>query len=346
MTKKWFLSAAALTAICLCSSCYKEKGTQMQERVIPVKVITAGAGCALPLKQSYIGTVEESVAIALSFNGMGTVERAIVAEGQQVTKGQLLATLNTASAQNSYDVAQAKLAQAQDAYDRLAKVHANGSLADVKFVEIETGLQQAKSMVAMTKKSLDDCRLYAPQNGVIASRNIEVGANVMPGVETFKLVSVDKVFVKISVPENEIGSISEGLKANVTVPALNNAVFTGKIEQKGVEANALSHTYEAKIAITNPQKTLMPGMVCKVRLENLQLRKSEIVVPNHAIQISADNKHFVWLAKNNVAKRQFIETGNLTDNGVVVASGLSAGDKVITEGASKISEGTRLNGDF
>jgi RND family efflux transporter MFP subunit len=294
--------------------------------------------------------VEESVAVSLAFSSMGTVEQVFVSEGQRVRKGQLLATLNAATAENSYQMMRAKEQQAQDAYDRLVKVHDNGSLSEIQFVEVETGLQQAKSMTAVAKKNLDDCQMYAPRDGVIAARNIEVGSSAMPATAAFKLVSVDKVFVKIPVPENEIGKIAIGQEARIEVPALDNAVFAGKVDMKGVDANTLSHTYDVKIGVNNPQSKLMPGMVCKVetwRATSLQDNdRSEIVVPNRTIQISADGRHFVWLANGNVAKRKFVKTGGLNDNGIGIVDGLSEGDKLIVEGLSKISEGTRLNCDL
>ncbi|KAA6310352.1 Multidrug resistance protein MdtA, partial [termite gut metagenome] len=180
-----------------------------------------------------------------------------------------------------------------------------------------------------------------PHDGVIAVRSVEAGSSAMPGMAAFKLVSIDKVNVKISVPENEIGSVQTGQTASVTVSALNNAVFTGKIETKGVAANAMSHTYEAKVGINNPQSKLMPGMVCKVFLA-ADATTAEMVVPNRAIQISPDGKRFVWLANGNVAKRQFVKTGGLNDNGIVVVEGLSAGDKIIIDGFQKVSENVRI----
>jgi RND family efflux transporter MFP subunit len=336
-SSRFFYGAIALLALVACS---KKTETQ-QEKVVPVKVMEV-ASLAITAERNYVGTVEESAAVSLSFSGTGTVEQVFVSEGQRVSKGQLLATLNTATAQNSYDAVQAKLAQTQDAYDRLVKVHENGSLPDIKFAEVEAGLQQAKSMAAITKKSLDDCKMYAPSNGVIATRSIEAGASAMPGVAAFKLVSVDKVNVKISVPENEIGSIQTGQTAHITVPALNNDVFTGKIEMKGIVANAISHTYEAKIKVDNTQSKLMPGMVCKVSLAG-EDNTAALVVPNRAIQISPDGKRFVWLADNYTARRCFVKTNDLTDNGIIVSEGLSAGDKLIVEGFQKISEGTNIS---
>lgn len=325
---------------CAFAACSKQERTQTQEKTIPVKIIEIAATSPVG-ERNYIGTVEESVAVSLSFSLMGTVEQVFVGEGQKVAKGQLLAALNAATAENSYQASLAKLRQAQDAYDRLAKVHENGSLPDIKFVEVETGLQQAKSMASVLKKNLDDCKLYAPRKGVIAARSIEAGANVMPGMTVLKLVSVDKVNVKIPVPENEIGRIAEGQKATVEVPALNNAVFTGKIEMKGVVANAISHTYEAKIGIDNPLSELMPGMVCKVTIAN-ENNTQAIVVPNRAVQISADGRQYVWLAEDGAARRRFIKTGSLTDSGIIIGEGLSSGEKLIIDGFQKVSEGTKI----
>ncbi|MDR1544545.1 MAG: efflux RND transporter periplasmic adaptor subunit [Prevotellaceae bacterium] len=328
-------------------ACSNKKTTEIQSKIIPVKVMKIAAMQTASVK-NYVGTVEESAAVSLSFSLMGTVEEVFVQEGQRVQKGRLLATLNSATAENSYQASLAKLHQAQDAYDRLAKVHENGSLPDIKFVEVETGLQQAKSMAAVTKKNLDDCNLYAPRNGVIAKREIESGMNVMPSMQAFKLVTVETVLVKISVPENEIGGIVEGQRAEIEVPALNNKHFSGKVELKGIAAAPVSHTYEAKIGVANPQSLLMPGMVCRVEtrravsLQTGNLQPAEIVVPNRCIQISADGRKYVWLADGNIAKRQFVKTGDLTNSGIVIAEGLSAGDTIITEGFLQISEGTKI----
>ena len=331
--------ALAMLAICVFAACSNNK-VEKPEKIIPVKVMEIAVS-EVGSVRNYVGTVEESIAVSLAFSIMGTVEQVHISEGQRVSKGQLLATLNAATAENSYKMMLAKEQQAQDAYDRLVKVHANGSLPDIKFVEVETGLQQVKSMTAIAKKNLDDCRLYAPRNGVIASCDMETGSSVMPGVSVCKLIDIEKVNVKISVSENEIGKIVEGQSAKVEVPALDNAVFLGKIEMKGVVANAVSHTYEAKIGINNPQVQLKPGMVCKVSLANVT-KTAEIVVPNRTIQITTDGRHYVWIADNHVAKRRFVKTGGLNDKGIIIVEGLSQGDNLIIEGFQKISEGMKI----
>jgi RND family efflux transporter MFP subunit len=337
---------ACVLAVLALAGCSNKPVPEVKEKVIPVKTLRVAAS-TVNSETNYVGTVEESTSLSLSFSVMGTVEQVFVSEGQKVNKGQLLATLNTATAQNSVDAAQASVRQAQDAYDRLSKLHDNGSLPDIKFVEVETGLQQAKSMLAVMEKNLDDCRLFAPRNGVIVTRSVEVGESATPGIVAFKLVSIDKVNVKISVPENEIGSVRTGQEASIAVPALDNAVFTGKIKMKGIAANALSHTYEVKIGVDNNVGArhalpLLPGMVCKVSLA-ADSSATAFVVPNSAIRISPDGKRFVWLAKDNAARRCFVKTGSLTNDGIVVTEGLPAGSEIIVEGFQKVSEGMKIS---
>ena len=328
------------------AGCANEKGAEKQEKIIPVKVMEIAASQTASVR-NYIGMVEESVAVSLAFSSMGTIEQVFVLEGQRVQKGQLLAKLNTATAEDSYQMMLSKLQQAQDAYDRLAKLHEKGSIPEIQFVEVATGLQQAKSMTSVSKKNLDDCQLFAPRDGVIASRSVEIGSNVMPGVAAFKLVSINKVNVKIPVPEGEIGKIAKGQKALIEVPALNDSVFIGEVDTKGVAANVISHTYDVKISVDNPLMKLMPGMVCKVVVQSPEITgeaiSAKITVPNRTIQISTDGRQFVWLADDNTAKRKFVKTDGINDDGIVVTDGLSTGDKLIVEGFQKISEGMKIS---
>ena len=330
------------SAIVLATGCTGRTETVTTEKVIPVKTLTV-SGSAIMSERNYVGAAEESFAISLSFSGMGTVDRVAVSEGQRVSKGQLLATLNSATVQNAHEVANSTLRQAQDAYDRLKSLHDKGSITDIQFVEVQTGLAQAKAMEAIARKSVEDANLYAPFAGIIAKRSVEEGANVIPGVSAFKLVSIDEIDVKVPIPENEIGSIKNGQSATVTVPALGNREYRGIVHQKGVEANPISRAYNIQIRVQNPQSELLPGMVCKVfMLNDGDNDTQKIIIPNKSVQISPDNRQFVWLADGNTATRRFITVGALTDYGVTVESGLQEGDRLIVEGGSKISEGMKV----
>ena len=330
-----------ICSFCLVAGCSSKQEKASGPKIIPVRVMEI-TPMNMVSGHNYVGTAEESFSLALSFSLPGSVEQVLVSEGQKVQKGQLLAVLSSGTYQSTYDVALATLKQAQDGYDRLNKLYQSGSLPDIKFVEVETGLQQAKSMETIARKNLEDCKLYAPQSGIISKRSVEPGANIFPNTSVFTLIAVDKVEIKTSIPENEISSVQLGQAAMVVVPALGNREFHGKIGKKGISANPVSHTYEVRITVDNPQLSLMPGMVGKVSLQS-EAGGKQIILPNRVVQITHDGKHFVWMAEGSAAKRRFVTVGSLVNAGVTITEGLSTGDRVIVDGYNKVSEGMQIS---
>ena len=122
----------------------------------------------------------------------------------------------------------------------------------MKWVEIESKLEQAKAAESIARQQLSHSTLTAPFSGVIAAKNVDMGTYVLPGQPVLKLANVAQVNAKVSVPEAEISLLHVGDKVKLTVTALSGAVFYGTISEKGIDANPISHTYDIKVGITNP----------------------------------------------------------------------------------------------
>jgi membrane fusion protein (multidrug efflux system) len=295
---------------------------------------------------SYSGTIEESAAVALSFSVPGTVERVQVTAGQRVRQGQPLAALNEANYRNILELSQAKLVQAEDALKRFEPMHKNASMSEIKFVELETGVRQARAATAIARKSLDDCRLLAPAEGVIGRRSIEPGMNVLPGipgVPALVLLQIDSVWVKIPVPENEIARIRQKQPAEIVIPALAEATLHGLVEEIGVQANILSRCYDVKIGLANPEGVIRPGMVCNVMLA-FPSPAPMLTVPRTALMDDESGLTFVYViddAGRKVSKR-LVTIGVLNDEGVCIISGLQDGEKVVVAGTQKLSDGASV----
>jgi RND family efflux transporter MFP subunit len=327
------MTAAALLSL---ASCGKQSPT-VEEKPIEVKVMTVQKS-DVSTGQSFSGTIEEENGSALSFPIAGTVKSVAVEAGQKVARGQLIATLDAATFQSSFDMAKATLDQATDAYDRLKILHDNNSLPDIQWVEAESKLKQAQSAFDIAQKNLTDTKLYAPFAGYIAEKNIEVGNNVMPGAPAVKLVTVDNVKVSISVPESEISAIHMGAPISITVPALNGQSFNGTIKEKGVAANSISRSYQVKAEIQNPGNALLPGMLCTLYLTDCEEGATAILLPRHVVQLNSDNTHFVWVNADGKAARRVVELGSFVGEQVVITSGLADGVQVVVEGQQKISD--------
>ena len=251
-------------------------------------------------------------------------------------------TLDEVSMQNTYQAAKAALKQAEDAYQRMKELHEKGSLAEMKWVEVQSKLQQAQSMEAVARKNLTDCKLYAPFSGVIAEKSLEVGQNVVPGVQVLKLVSDDRLKVRISVPETEIARVVRGQKAVIEAPVLNGTKVEGVVTEKGVQANPLSRSYEVNVGIQTKNTGLLPGMVTEVWLQDAD-KSQACVLPANVLQLDEHNNYFVWLkGADGKASKRVVACGKFTTTGVTVVNGLNEGDEVIVEGQQKVCEGTPL----
>ena len=293
--------------------------------------------------QSFVGIVEEREATAVSFTGMGVVKRVLVNEGQAVGRGQLIAEMDDTQARNLLSGAEAQMNQANDALERYKMLHDNGSLPEVQWVEIQSKVAQAKSQYEIAKKNLADCRLTAPVSGIIGKKLVGAGETAMPSQAVVTILDISSVKVKVSIPEAEISGITATTPLTINVEAAQKQVSGGRIE-KGIQADALTHTYEVRINVQNGDRKLLPGMVASVHLAAMTQQQTEqATLPVTAVQKRADGTLFVWtVAKDSTAHRTTVTTGETQGNRIAISSGIENGQRVVTEGYQKLSEGTRV----
>jgi len=336
--KKVHFAIAAVVLIALCGCGEKKKTAAEQTVRVKVQQIQAEV---VNGEQGFSGTIEESSGTSLSFAVTGTIKKIYVSAGQMVAAGQLIAELDPTTLQNAYIIAKTSLEQAQDTYNRMKELHDAGSLPEMQWISIENQLKSAMASEAMSKKSLNDTKLYAPFSGYIASRDGEIGQNAIPGSPIVKLVNIGSVKVKISVPENEVQRIAKGSSMKIIVPALNNREFSGRVTERGVSADPRSRTYEVKATIQNPGSQLLPGMICQA-FTNYMQGATGVFVPANLVQLDGNNKTFVWVVNGGKALKREITINNETAQGVQVSGGLSAGDHIIVAGQQKVSNGMKV----
>lgn len=293
---------------------------------------------------TYVGIVEEREGTAVSFTGMGVVKRVLVSEGQAVSRGQLIAEMDDTQARNLLSGAEAQMAQADDALKRYQMLHDNGSLPEVKWVEVQSMVVQAKSQLEVAKKNLSDCRLTAPVSGIIGKKLIQAGETALPSQAVVSILDVSSVKVKVSVPEAEVAGILSNTPTRIHVDAIGKDVSGGRIE-KGVQADALTHTYDVRINVQNSDRQLLPGMVASVRFvaEGSQSFSSKSV-PVTAVQKRADGTLFIWAIddKDSTAHRVTVSVGDTRGNNIAITEGMNLGQRIVTEGYQKLSEGTKV----
>ncbi len=327
-----------LTVLMVCSCAEKKVQPEKAPIRVATEIVSADASRS---HLAYVGIVEECEATAVSFTSMGVVKRVLVGEGQTVSKGQLLAQMDSAQAHNMLLAASAQAAQANDALARYRMLHEAGSLPEIQWVEVQSKVSQAQAQLEIAQKNLQDCRLIAPVSGIVGKVMVKAGETALPSQAVVSILDISTVKVKVAVPEAEIGTIDRQTPSTIQVDAIGACFEGGRIE-KGIVADALTHTYDIRVHVANQERRLLPGMVASVLFAPTDSLPTALTVPLTAVQKKADGTLFVWVvADDNTAHRTPVSVGETTGNRVTV-SGLDAVQRIVTEGYQKLSEGTKV----
>lgn len=327
-------------------SCGNKKNDTIVVRQVNVKVLSLDVKKVSDQEISYSGTVKESKTIALAFQISGNITSMNVDKGQQVKKGQLLATVDETTYRNQYNAQLAQQKLAQDNYNRINEVFKKGSIAEVKLVEAKSQRDQAASVAKATYQNIVHTKLFAPTDGYIGEKMAEAGDLAAPGSPIVKLVTLEQVNIVVPVPESEINGIKIGQLASIKIGALNNRMFNGKIDEVSVVSEDASHNYNVKVKVPNQDGQLKPGMVANVYFLGLTAKQSKeasvITIPLIALQVDEQNRYFVYLVDKNGQKavRRQVRQGELMNDVVVITQGLAPEDRVIVSGYQKITSGT------
>ena len=314
-------------------------------KIVEKEPVNVGVMTVTPMSAQYynvyVGEINASGSAVISTNHSGILESITVEQGKRVKRGEVLAEVTSKNVLASYEISHATLRQAEDGYERVKKVHKSGTVADVKLVEIETQLAKAMAAAKSSEESLEECKIKAPFSGTISDVLVEQGVHVNPGTPILKLVDLSTIEVVIPVPEGEIGKIKIGQKALIDVPALNITGIEAHVALKGVTAASPSHTYKCTLVPEKKQTNLYPGMVCKVRLSEVS-DALRIRIPASSVEMDS-NGRFVWVVKDGIVGKNYVTVDGYQEHGVVISSGLEAGDKVVVKGAAKVCTGMKVN---
>ena len=326
-------SLLLLTAV----SCGPKK--QRKDTVVPVAVMEV-KDMQSSFRRGYIGTVVSKHTTVLVSPYGGTVVKLPFRRGQKIKDGDLVAEIDSPTANNMKKTADATLSQARDGYQRAEKVYQAGGMSEIQWKDVSTKLVQAEATAEMADNMVKECHVTAPWDAAVSELYVAVGDEVKPMARLAMLIDENHLEVSIGVPENEFARISEGMKGTVVIPALDYLSVEAEVEEIGVLASMVSHSYNVRLVFKQQPKGLKAGMACKVSLETD--RKSRVIVPASVVKVD-DNGRYIWVvnADNRVEKRS-VSAGNFAGTGVAIESGVEPGDRIIVEGSQKVSTGMKV----
>lgn len=337
---KHIILITVFSILLLLAGCGKGKKNNSGWRdSVKVEVLVVSGGTNLS-SRDYVGDVGSEAEVDLSFPLGGTLTKISVRNGQRVQKGQILAEVDGTTANSLHNTAMATLRQAEDAYNRLQKVHDEGGISDVRWIQMATDLEKAKQAEIAARQRVEQSVLRAPFDGIVSCPNRHVGQDIKP-IETFgRLIDLGKLRIGFSVPEQEIGLLAIGTEAVATIPSLDNRELHLRISDKSLIANPMGHTYKVYGTIVSGNKEgLLPDMVAKVHVDIQAV--DGIVIPTNCVQTMPEGT-IVWVVNDGRAYHRLVTIREFVRNGVMVESGLGVGDTVVIAGQQKLYTGAKV----
>lgn len=243
-----------------------EEGAMPQEPILVkvYKVQKRDFEDNLPL----LGTIKGFKEIDLKFETSGIVDSFNFKEGEKIEEGEIVATLNQKDALLKLKYNEIELEKTQKLFDI-------GAIVKSKLDQVKLELESAK-------RELDKTYMYAPRNGVLGTKDTEVGEFITYNDKIATLIDDKEIFVDVGIIEKDIGKVKVGQTAKVTVDTYPDTEFAGTVDTVSPVIEGKSRTQSAKIKIKNPKGQLLPGMFARAAVA-VYKTQGAVIIPNTSL---------------------------------------------------------------
>lgn len=362
------LALAALCSVLLCSC--SGNGQQQQEQEPELAVITIGEGDAT-LENGYPASLHGKNDVEIRPQVSGFITRVCVTEGQRVSKGQTLFTIDRVQLEAAVSAAQAQVAQAQaaivaaQANVNTARTNAKNNkilldkniisssayqtsvdavnAAEAQVNQARAAANAANAQLVSARKNLSYANVTAPASGIVGTIDFKEGALVSPSTLLTILSNNGEMEAYFSFNEKEVLDLTNGGRRSLQaaldslpsvtlrLPNGEKYAYTGKITTVSGVLDAATGSAQVKATFPNPDGMLRSGNTANVMIPNVS--RNAILIPQKATYEIQDMKFVYTLDKDNVTHATPIEISKDNDGqNYIVTSGLKTGDRIVVEG--------------
>jgi HlyD family secretion protein len=322
---------------------------------IPTVSVTEVGISTVPTTVSIIGTIGARYDMPIGVEGdAGQIAAIYVEAGDRVKRGQVLARLNVsvlepqvANLQAALEESRADADLADAEYHRAEAVGASGALSVEETqrrksagVTAEAKVKVAAALLAEARARLARTAVRAPADGIILTRNVEVGQTATPGGEAlFRLSENGEVELRGQVAEQDLPLLKAGQAVNVRLTGVSK-VYEGHIRLLGAIIDPQTRLGMARVALT-PDPNLRPGAFA--RAEVTVSNADREVLPQTAV-LSDDKGSYVMIVNaQRKIERRAVRVSGMVHSGVTIAEGVGSKEQVVTTAGAFLQEGELVN---
>lgn len=274
----------------------------------------------------------------------GQVREIYVKEGDNVTKGQLLAKLNSDIAESSIADLESSLALATTVYEKQSRLWANGIGSEIQYLTAKNNKESLDQKLVTLKAQLDMAMVKSPVSGIVDVISRKIGEMAMPGAPFMQVVNLEEIYINADVSEVYLSQISEGETVKVEFPVYPDMSLNVPIYRKGNIINPNNRTFSIQLKISNPDHKLKPNILAVINIRDFSA-DSAVVVPSAIIKQDITGSYIYTMQQDGdklIAKKEYITPGKFYRDKTMVTGGVKPGQKVIVQGYNEVSDGTEV----
>jgi membrane fusion protein (multidrug efflux system) len=284
-----------------------------------------------------VGTVLADASADLRSEVPGQVMGIHFDEGQEVSGGERLFTIEATVLEAEVNEAKANAEQSEAAYDRARELIDEKLISATEFDAARANYNVSIARLLSSQARLSKTTIRAPFDGFAGLRKINIGDYATIGQELVSVVSLDPLRVEFSVPETLLSQMQQQQTIDVRVGAYPGETFTGVITAIAPQINVQGHSVAIRASLPNPDLRLRPGLFAEIEV-TLVTKPDALLVPEQAIwPIGRDKTVFVVV--DGVAQQRVVKIGQRVPGEVEIVDGIAADDEVVTAGQMKIFDG-------
>lgn len=275
----------------------------------------------------------------------GQITSVNVTEGQYVKKGQLLAKLNTVIIETNIHEIESQLSLAKTIYDKQSTLWGKNIGSERQYLEAKNYFESLQNKLNTLKAQYNLAIIKSPINGIIEEIFQKKGELAIPGKQLMQIVNIDELYVTVKLSEAYLPIIKKGDIVTITFPSYPELEYRKPVYRTGNVINKQDRTFIVQIKIANKNGKLKPHLQANVNINDYNT-ESAIVLPSILIKEDMTGS-FIYVVENsngnNIAAKKYIKPGISYKDKTEIVNGLSAGDKIITDGYSHVSNGSVVN---
>ncbi len=274
----------------------------------------------------------------------GQIQKIYVQEGDRVTKGQLLAELNSEILKNSVVEIQNALDLATMLYKKQEELWKQNIGSEVQYLQAKNAKEGLEKSLVTLNSQIELTKVKAPFAGIVDDIYQKEGELGVPGVKLLQLVNLNELYVNADVSESYLAKIKVSDPVTLTFPSYPDIKIETTIFQKGNVIQSANRTFNVKVKITNTNELIKPNLMANIYMKDYET-DSAILVPTVILNKDV-NGQFVYITEESegkyIARKRYIKIGQSNNEHTEVFSGLEAGEKIITDGYNVVKDGTNI----